>query len=81
MLVRNSLKMGSPAFCRKPLRQNVRLLFAFCSLNFYIFLRAKAGPSGQPSLADSHLVEGGFCETKPRLSRSLWRPSALPIEN
>jgi hypothetical protein len=37
MLARNNLRMESPAFNRMPTRQNVRLLFAFCSLNFYIF--------------------------------------------
>jgi len=37
MLARNILRMEPPAFRRRPPRQNVRLLFAFCSLNFYIF--------------------------------------------
>jgi len=37
MLVFTTLKKGSPAFCRKPPQQNVRLLFAFCSHKNNIF--------------------------------------------
>ena len=35
MLAPTILRMGSRAFRRMPPRQNVGLLFAFCSLNFY----------------------------------------------
>jgi hypothetical protein len=54
MLAFTTLKKGSPAFCRKPLRQNVRLLFASCSLIF-LFYFFKIGPrddSGRPPAVD-----------------------------
>jgi hypothetical protein len=43
LLAFTTLGMRSPDFDRKPTGKNVRLLFAFCSLNFYIFFVEAGG--------------------------------------
>jgi hypothetical protein len=77
MLTCNGLTLESPAFCRKPLRQNVRLLFAFCSLNFYIFFVSEMRTVGAVGVWRRHATTG----LKPGVNEmgACARPSASTL--
>ena len=49
MLALTALETWSPVFRQQPPRKNVRLLFAFCSLNFYNFF-VNEGGAGQGNM-------------------------------
>jgi hypothetical protein len=63
LLALTTLRIWSPAFCRKPPRKNVRLLFAFCSLKFLFYflkLDRATAPGGHRRLMEDR----GWRETE-----------------
>jgi hypothetical protein len=77
ILAHITLRMWSPAFCRKPPRQNVRLLFAFCSLKFYIFFvnelrmrSARVLPDAQGPAVHGASVMSGLDRVSPYQRRT-----------